>query len=333
MALQPPKMEIRRLAAVAAAGPLALLAGACGDGGSGAEGEVAAVAGIYPLAWVAERVAPDAEISSLSTGGLEAHDLELTPGQRAAIGSADVVLFVGDIAYQPQFEQAVASAEGQVVSMADVAGPERLLEPGEDAAAHGDEDAHGDEAAGSDEDAHGDEATGAVDPHIWFDIEVMADVARATGEAFAAADPGNAAAYRSNAAELGDELTELRGDLDAMLGGDCRHDEAIVSHQAYRYLLEPYGHSQHGVGGIDPEAGASSGELADLVGEIERDGIGHVLAEPVEGRRDAETVAAEAGVELLEVSLLDAVTDEQAATGFVELVRHQAAQFARALGC
>lgn len=118
-----------------------------------------------------------------------------------------------------------------------------------------------------------------------------------------------------------------------MLGGECRHDEAIVSHQAYRYLLEPYGHSQHGVGGIDPEGRGVERRAGRAVREIEGDGIGHVLAEPVEGRQDAETVAADAGVELLEVSPLDAVTEEQAALGLVELVRHQAGQFARALGC
>lgn len=54
--------------------------------------------------------------------------MEITPGQRAATAGADVVLFAGDIGYQPQLEQAVDSAGGQIVSLTDVAGPERLLE-------------------------------------------------------------------------------------------------------------------------------------------------------------------------------------------------------------
>ncbi|MDQ3462829.1 MAG: hypothetical protein M3471_07355, partial [Actinomycetota bacterium] len=83
----------------------------------------------------------------------------------------------------------------------------------------------------------------------------------------------------------------------------------------------------------NPEAGAASGELAELVEEIETENFSHVLPEPVEGREGAETVAREADVDLLEISPLDAVTNEQADVGFLELVRNQAAQFATALGC
>ena len=334
---------MRRLFALALF--LLLVVAACGDGGTNAGGdggaaagdEVSAVAAVYPLSWVAEQVAPDAQVSLLAAGGLEAHDLEITPGQREAIQSADVVLFVGDIGYQPQVESAVGSAEGEVVSLSEVAGDERLLAPGEDPSAHEEgeegEGEEGDEHAGEGEGEHAGEAEAVVDAHIWFDPEVMADVATRTGEAFAVADPDNAETYRENAAALNEELTGLRGELDGILGGECRHDEAIVSHQAYGYLLESYGYEQHGVTGINPEAGASSGELAELVAEIEREGFEYVLAEPVEGREGAETVAREAGVELLEISPLDAVTDEQAEAGFPSLVREQAAQFARALGC
>lgn len=310
---------------------LVFLAGAaCGDGGTGAGGGVSAVAAVYPLAWVAEQVAPDVEVSLLAAGGLEAHDLEITPGQRESIQTSDVVLYVGDIGYQPQVESAVGWAEGEVVSLSEVAGEERLLEPGEDPHAH--EAGHEGQDGERDEE-HGAEGEAVVDAHIWFDVDVMADVATRTGEAFAAADPDNAEAYRENAAALSEELSRLRAELDDILGGDCGHDEAIVSHQAYGYLLEPYGHQQHGVTGINPEAGASSGELAELVEKIEEEGFEYVLAEPVEGSDGAETVAREAGVELLAISPLDAVTDDQAEAGFPSLVGEQAAQFARALGC
>ncbi|MDP8986923.1 MAG: metal ABC transporter substrate-binding protein [Actinomycetota bacterium] len=310
---------------------LLLVVPACGDGGgdedAAATRQISAVAAVYPLAWAAEHVAPDAEVSLLAAGGLEAHDLEITPGQREAIQRSDVVLYVGDIGYQPQVESAVESAGGEVVSLSEVAGDQRLLEPGQDPHAH--EEAEAGEGGGQ----PAGEGEPVVDAHIWFDPEVMADVATRTGEAFAAADPDSAEAYGRNAAELSEELAGLRGDLDEILGGDCRHDEAIVSHEAYGYLLEPYGYDQHGVTGTNPEAGASSAELAELVAEIEREGFDYVLTEPVEGRQEAETVARETGVELLEISPLDAVTDEQAEAGFPSLVRHQAAQFARALGC
>lgn len=298
---------------------VALSAGCGGDDGSAASGDddgTTAVAAVYPLAWLAERVAPEADVALLTAGGAEAHDLDLTPGQRSAIETSDVVLYVGDIGYQPQVEEAVASASGEVVSLSEVAG-DRVLR------------AAGDPHAGEDE----DQGERAVDAHMWFDPEIMADAAEQVAVAFATADPGAAATYRENAARVGDELMALRGELADLLAAPCRFDEAVVSHQAYGYLLRPFGHSQHGVTGINPEAGASSSELGELVAEIEAEGIGHVLAEAVEGRKDAEAVAGEAGVQLLEVAPLDAVTSAEARTAFPELVLQQARQFATALGC
>ncbi len=293
---------------------------ACGQSETTAPGDVSAVAAVYPLAWMAERVAPAADVTLLNAGGLEAHDLEVTPEQRRAIETSDVVLFVGDIDYQPQVEEAVGAAGGEVVSLAEVAGRERLLAPSSDA--HAGED-----------DAHAGEEEATVDAHMWFDPEIMAHAALRTGEAFAAADPANAETYRANAETLRADLAGLQAELGGLLGGECRHDEAIVSHQAYAYLLEPFGVAQQGVTGINPEAGASSGELAELVREIEAQGFEYVLTEPVEGRDGAETVAREAGAELLEISPLDAVADEQVDADFIGLVREQAEQFALALDC
>lgn len=292
---------------------VATVAVGCGSGdGSGDDGRVSAVAAVYPLAWLAERVAPEAKVSLLTAGGAEAHDLDLTPGQRSAIEGSDVVLYVGDIGYQPQVEQAVSSASGQAVSLSDVAG-DRVLRAAEDAQAG--------------------EERGEVDAHMWFDTEVMADLADRIGAAFAAADPSGKAAYLRNAAEAREELTALGGDLKELLAGPCRFKEVVVSHQAYGYLLRPFGHTQQGVTGINPEAGASSAKLSELVEKIKTEGIGHVLAEPVEGRKDAEVVAKEAAVELLEISPLDAVDETEARTAFPELLRQQARRFATALGC
>lgn len=308
------------------------VAAGCGRGGESADsaddGSVSAVAAVYPLAWLAERVAPDAEVSLLTAGGAAAHDLDLTPGQRSKIETSDVVLYVGDIGYQPQVEKAVGSSSGEVVALSEVAG-DRVLRAAEDAHS-------GHEAAGEEEHAgeeSGEHAEEAIDAHMWFDLEIMADMADRVGGAFAAADPSGAEAYREHATTVRDELMAVRGELEDLLGGPCRFDEAVVSHQAYGYLLRPFGHAQHGITGINPEAGASSAELGKLVAEIKAEGTGHVLVEPVEGRSDAEVVAREAGAELLEVSPLDAVTDAEAGTGFPELLRQQARWFATALGC
>jgi zinc transport system substrate-binding protein len=170
----------------------------------GADLEV--VAAVYPLGWIAREIAPDAEVELLNEGGQEAHDLDLSPVQRAGLETADVVLYVGDLDYQPQVEAAVGAAEGEVVDASAAAGEAALLLASEAGDAHGprtsprrDEQAEegprralaerlaapspsGSPAEQSDEEQDGaDEGAERIDPHLWFSPSIMARVAVATG--------------------------------------------------------------------------------------------------------------------------------------------------------
>lgn len=337
----------------------------------GADLEV--VAAVYPFAWIAREVAPHADVVQLNEGGQDAHDLDLSPVQRAGVETADVVLYTGDLDYQPQVEAAVEAAEGQVVDASRAAGEAALLPASESGDAHGPEDVDEDEqdaeaspsagaapsaGAGTDgggeggdaedeehdgeaeggeaeggEEHEGEAAEGQIDPHLWFSPSVMARVAVATGEAFAEADPDNAEEYQTSAARVRDELMALGERVADLLGEDCLFDEAVVSHAAYGYLLDPFDKRQHPLTDVGAEGDASAGELAEVVREIRQQGFRYVLTEPVEGRSGAEAVAAEAGVELLEVAPLDAVTEDQAERGLPALVLAQARRFSIALGC
>jgi len=287
-----------------------------------------AVATVYPLAWVLEQVAPAADVQWLAAAGQDPHDMELTPSQRAAVEQADVVAYLGDIDFQPQVETAVGDAGGVVVDAAEVLGGDALRTY--DGHAHDDEDDHGHSHDDEADDHAGEE--GSVDPHLWFDARLLAQLAEAAGAAFAEADPDRADDYRANAEQTAQELDALAGQVDALLTG-CRHDEVIVSHEAYAYLLEPHDLEQHGISGAGGHSEASPRAIAELAEEIREHGLPAVLTEPVEGRRDAEAVAAEAGVELIEIYSLDIVDEAQAARGFPDLLREQAEAVAEAAGC
>lgn len=293
---------------------VALLLAACGTPSSGTP--AGAVAAAYPLAWLVTEIAPDMEVTSLATGGQDPHDLELTPRQRATIETAGLVVYLGDIGFQPQVEAAIPEAQGQVVDASKVLGD--AMQPISDG--HG--DAHGDD----------DDHESAVDPHFWFDAALMARVATAIGNAAATANPSAAETYRANADDVASQLDDLAGEITALLS-DCTHRTVVVSHEAYQYLLEPAGLEQHGVSSAAGHSGASPQGIAQLADEIRDNNLPAVLTEPVEGRTDAEAVAAEAGVDLIEIYSLDVVDDEQAAKGFPALLREQAAAVAEAAAC
>jgi zinc transport system substrate-binding protein len=119
-----------------------------------AGGERTVVASFYPLAFAAERIAgPGWEVIDLTPPGTEAHDVELTIEDRAAIEDADVVLYLGDVGFQPQVEDAVREARGRVVAVW-----EGSPGPGNEA---------------------------QVDPHVWLDpiryAGIVHEIGRAVG--------------------------------------------------------------------------------------------------------------------------------------------------------
>jgi len=96
-----------------------LFAAGCGgeSDGDAADGEsLEVVASFYPLAYAAERTAPEAEVDNVTPPGVEPHDLELAPQDVARIRSADVVLYLGG-GFQPAVEDAAGGAEGRALDL------------------------------------------------------------------------------------------------------------------------------------------------------------------------------------------------------------------------
>lgn len=94
---------------------LVLAAAAC-SGGPSPEGPVV-VATVWPFAWLADQVAPGAEIRQIPSGvAADPHDVELTPDEVRAIRNADAVLYVGDVDYQPAVESVVADTRGMAIA-------------------------------------------------------------------------------------------------------------------------------------------------------------------------------------------------------------------------
>lgn len=145
-------------------------AGCGGPDDAGARSRPSVVAGFYPLAFAAQRVAPDSEVTNLTPAGAEPHDLELSPRDVERIASADLVLYLGG-GFMPALEDAVAG-DGNAVNLL----------------------------------ASGDPLPG--DPHVWLDPMRYAGLVRAAAEALgdpAAAD-ATVAELQSLDAELRDGL-------------------------------------------------------------------------------------------------------------------------------
>jgi zinc transport system substrate-binding protein len=299
---------------------LALFAAGCSGDAEPPEGLLVA-ASPWPLAWLVEAIAPAAEVSGLGAAGQDPHELDLAPADQELLERADLVVHVGDVGFQPQVERAAARRAGPVVALADAARafvlPVRHDQDGED-------DGHDDDGGNGPE--------GEIDPHLWFDARTLAAAAPEIAEALSVRDPANAAAYQSRAAATAAALRGLQQQVAAMLRG-CRVRTAVVSHAAFAYLLVPHGLTQLSVSNGTGHGDVSPARLAELAATVRDQGLSAVLAEPVEGRDAARTLAREAGVAVRDVDPLENPPAADQARGYPALLRRQARTFADVLGC
>jgi zinc transport system substrate-binding protein len=235
-------------------------------------GRRTAVASLYPLAFTADRVAgPRWEVIDLTPPGTEAHDVELSLADRAALRRADLVVYLGDLGFQPQVEGAVRDLDGTALAAAN-----GLIAPGD-----------------------------SPDPHVWLDPSAMATIADRIAARLSAIDPGGEVGYRRRAVTLRTQLTALDQKYGEALSS-CRYGTLIASHEAFGYLARRYGLRQIGLAGRTPEGEPTALRLSEAAALLQSGRAGAVFYEESdEARRIAESVAQDVGVPALPLSTLE----------------------------
>jgi len=298
------KRALRRALALSAG--LTLLA-ACGtDEGAGADGDsggdaLSIQAAFYPLQWITEQIGGDAvSVEGMTPPGAEPHDLELTPQDVAAMGEADLVVYLSD--FQPAVDDAV---------------DQQASDTSFDAAEHTDLELTYTPIEEGEEEA--DEA-GATDPHFWLDPMHLADVADALAERLGELDADNADTFTEHAAELRNSLEELDTEFTDGLA-TCENTDLVTSHNAFGYLAQAYGLTQVGITGLTPEEEPSAADLAEVADFVEENDVRTIYYETLVSPAIADAVAAETGAQTALLDPLEGLTDESQGSDYLEVMR------------
>jgi zinc transport system substrate-binding protein len=95
----------------------------------GASDEVSIAVGVYPLEFVARRVAGEgADVLNVTPPAAEPHDVELTSSQVVSIAEADLILYIGG-GFQPAVEKLAAEAGDRAVDLSIGPDPHLWLYP------------------------------------------------------------------------------------------------------------------------------------------------------------------------------------------------------------
>lgn len=310
-----------KIYAVAALGAALSLSGcsAFSDSATSADGVEVATA-FYPLQYVAERVAGDrATVENLTAPGGEPHDLELTVQETAEVAEADLVVYLSG--FQPSVDDAVdTTAEGDTLDVADVV----ELHPA-GAGDHDHDHEESQEEEGEEHD-HGD-----TDPHFWQDPLLMADLGDAVAEQLAEIDPDHSDEFRTNAADLRDDLEALDAAYADGLAG-CERHTVVVAHDAFGYLGR-YGLEFEPIAGLSPDAEPTPADLAHLQEVIDEEGVTTVFYESLISPDIAEQLAQDTGAEVGVLDPVEGLTDETAGEDYLSLMEQNLTALEEANGC
>jgi zinc transport system substrate-binding protein len=291
------------IAALTIVGASALTA--CSDASSDTssaqqEAALTVAAGFYPLQFAAERVGGDrVSVESLTPPGAEAHDVELTPRQVAALQDADLVVYLRG--FQPAVDEAVADLPA-----------DKVLEVSEGLAtlegeSHSEDEAHSDGEKNSEEDGD-DHSHEGTDPHVWLDPTLMGSIAERIQDRFADADEVGAETYTENLRDLDAELTALDEEWTSGVA-ECESRDLVVSHEAFAYLGARYDFEQVGLSGLTPESEPSPARLAEVADFVRDNDVTTIYFESLVDPAVAETIAGETGAATAPLDPIEGLQD------------------------
>ncbi|WP_206352248.1 metal ABC transporter solute-binding protein, Zn/Mn family [Tautonia rosea] len=189
---------------------------------------------------VVERVGGDrVEVVVLMGAGVDPHLYKPSPGDIIALSRADMIVFSG------------LHLEGKMGEIFERLGRSKPSVPLADGIASGELM----ETSG-----------GQVDPHVWFDVRLWAEVVNAARDALAGFDPSFSTQYARNAERYRDELIRLDAEVRERIGGIPESRRLLVTaHDAFGYFGRAYAIEVEAIQGISTESEAGVFEINALV--------------------------------------------------------------------
>lgn len=302
--------------ALAAGGMLAALL--LSTGPSCAQDKIKVVATFSILADFVQNVGGDRiAVRSIVGPDGNAHVYSPTPDDVKAIGEAKIV-FVNGLGFEGWMDRLIIAARPKGPVVAATKNIESLTRVSRD-------DAH------SAHDGHARKER--VDPHAWQSVANAKVYVTNIRDALSAADPEGTATYEANAntylAKLDQLDRQVRAEMERV---PMEQRRIITAHRAFDYFAKAYGVTFFAPQGTSMHSEPSAQAIAGLIVHIRKENIRAVFLENIVDPRLLQQIADETGAKIGGMLYSDALSPPGGpAPTYIDLIRNNVAQFARAL--
>lgn len=172
-----------------------------------------------------------------------------------------------------------------------------------------------------------------TDPHAWQDPRNGTIYARNIADGLAAADPANAAMFRSRADAYIRDIEQTDAWVVAQIAGvPAARRKILTSHDAFGYFGARYGVEFRGVQGVNTESEPSAKDIATLIKLIRAEKIHAVFVENMTSPKLAQSVARETGAVVGPVVYSDALSKASGpAPTYLGIFRHNVPLFVKGM--
>jgi zinc/manganese transport system substrate-binding protein len=163
-----------------------------------------------------------------------------------------------------------------------------------------------------------------ADPHAWQSVANAKIYVGNIRDALAAADPGSAQDFRSNAVAYLTKLDALDREVRAAIARiPVGRRKVISTHGAFGYFAAAYGVEFIAPVGVSTESEPSARDIAGIITQIRAAKIPAVFLENVSDPRLIRRISAETGAKVGGTLYSDSLTGEKGeAPTYIEMVRH-----------
>jgi ABC-type Zn uptake system ZnuABC Zn-binding protein ZnuA len=252
-----------------------------GDGGEDSAG-VTVVSTVSPITNIIENVGGECiELVGIVPEGVNSHTFEPAPSDAQVLSEADIIFVNGLQLEEPTVELAedVKPDETDIVFLG-----EETITPEQ-----------------YEFDFSFPEEGGMPNPHLWPNIPYAIRYTEIVRDRLVALDPDNAECFESHAEEYLGRLEELHGAVQEAINTIPEEDRKLLTyHDAYAYFALEYGMDV--IGAVQPSdfGEPSAQEVADLIDQVEEEGVLAVFGSEVFPSDVLEQIADESGAEYID---------------------------------